>query len=335
MRLLHAGDDPRSACAALVKSAATREDIVDAISATSAAAPAMRRSSRRSRLPPSACAGRTSRLIRIDRAREKIPLRFVRSPRTRGPPLCRRQGQLRRRHRAAGRQACGVGDLSASRGAHPVDRQVRGADHARRALRPGWRGARRRDQCARRRPRYAERAALSARPRIARYAGEWVAAVVADSRALAEDAAEAVVVEYEPLPFVLDADEAYAGGTLCTRRMAPTCCSTDLRLGVRSRRISPRAAHAQAPRQMGRSSTCRSKPSGDGELGPVARNLDVWASIQMPKYPDQTAMALKIPMSSVRVHYDVDVGGSYASSAASSTRCWSAICRNGSACRCG
>ena len=50
--------------------------------------------------------------------------------------------------------------------------------------------------------------------KVARYAGEWVAAVVADSRALAEDAAEAVAVEYEPLPFVLDADEAYAGGTL-------------------------------------------------------------------------------------------------------------------------
>ena len=49
---------------------------------------------------------------------------------------------------------------------------------------------------------------------VARYAGEWVAAVVAETRALAEDAAEAVVVEYEPLPFVLDAEEAYAGGTL-------------------------------------------------------------------------------------------------------------------------
>src|SRR5260221_8521299 len=42
----------------------------------------------------------------------------------------------------------------------------------------------------------------------ARYAGEWVAAVVADSRALAEDAAERVVVEYEPLPFNLDAERA-------------------------------------------------------------------------------------------------------------------------------
>src|SRR5215470_8843347 len=38
-----------------------------------------------------------------------------------------------------------------------------------------------------------------ARERV-RYAGEWVAAVVADSRALAEDAAELIEVEYEPLP---------------------------------------------------------------------------------------------------------------------------------------
>ena len=39
--------------------------------------------------------------------------------------------------------------------------------------------------------------------------------------------------------------------------------------------------------------------------------LDVYASIQMPKFPDQIANALRLPMSSVRVHYDVDVGGSY------------------------
>src|SRR5205807_8149395 len=43
---------------------------------------------------------------------------------------------------------------------------------------------------------------------VARYAGEWVTAVVADSRAIAEDAAELVEVEYEPLPFVLDGEEA-------------------------------------------------------------------------------------------------------------------------------
>jgi 2-furoyl-CoA dehydrogenase large subunit len=39
--------------------------------------------------------------------------------------------------------------------------------------------------------------------------------------------------------------------------------------------------------------------------------LDVWASIQMPKFPDQIARALRLPGNAVRVHYDVDVGGSY------------------------
>jgi carbon-monoxide dehydrogenase large subunit len=43
-----------------------------------------------------------------------------------------------------------------------------------------------------------------------RFVGEAVAAVVATSRALAEDAAEAIDVDYEPLPAVLNADEALA-----------------------------------------------------------------------------------------------------------------------------
>src|SRR5262249_4862904 len=47
---------------------------------------------------------------------------------------------------------------------------------------------------------------------VVRYAGEWVAAVVADSRALAEDAAERVEVEYEPLPHVIDPEAAIAPG---------------------------------------------------------------------------------------------------------------------------
>ena len=42
----------------------------------------------------------------------------------------------------------------------------------------------------------------------ARYAGEWVAAVIATNRYLAEDAAELVEVEYEPLAPVVDPEEA-------------------------------------------------------------------------------------------------------------------------------
>ena len=45
-----------------------------------------------------------------------------------------------------------------------------------------------------------------------RFVGEAVAAVVARSRAIAEDAAELIDVEYEPLPAVLDAEAALAPG---------------------------------------------------------------------------------------------------------------------------
>lgn len=42
-----------------------------------------------------------------------------------------------------------------------------------------------------------------------RYVGEWVVAVVADTRAIAEDAAELVRVDYAPRPHVIDAEVAY------------------------------------------------------------------------------------------------------------------------------
>src|SRR5918994_7380798 len=44
----------------------------------------------------------------------------------------------------------------------------------------------------------------------ARYAGDGVAVVIAESRALAKDAAELVEVDYEPLPAVTDVEEALA-----------------------------------------------------------------------------------------------------------------------------
>jgi carbon-monoxide dehydrogenase large subunit len=46
----------------------------------------------------------------------------------------------------------------------------------------------------------------------ARYQGEGVAVVVAESRGLAEDAAEAVQVDYDPLPAVADVEAALADG---------------------------------------------------------------------------------------------------------------------------
>ena len=95
-------------------------------------------------------------------------------------------------------------------------------------------------------PRYAARAANASGGRVARYAGEWVAAVVADTRALAEDAAERVRAHLR------------AAALCAARRAAPTAGLTDQLMergrarlrraarpapscGARSTRISPTA----------------------------------------------------------------------------------------------
>ena len=147
-----------------------------------------------------------------------------------------------------------------------------------------------------------------------RYNGEWVAAVVAESRALAEDAAELVEVEYEPLPFVLDAEEA----------LRPD--STPVHPGHGSNVLLDRTFvwgdverhFAESPHQLslrvkwGRNSTVPIETFGVlASWDPWREILDVWASIQMPKYPDQIARAMRLPANAVRVHHDVDVGGSY------------------------
>jgi CO/xanthine dehydrogenase Mo-binding subunit len=149
---------------------------------------------------------------------------------------------------------------------------------------------------------------------VARYAGEWVAAVVADSRALAEDAAEAVAIDYETLPFVLDGEEAFAPGSppvhaahgsnvLLDRSFV--WGEVDKDFAESPHRLSLRVA-------WGRSSTVPVETFGVvASWDPWREILDVHASIQMPKYPDQIAAALKLPASGVRVHHDVDVGGSY------------------------
>src|SRR5262245_25468230 len=148
----------------------------------------------------------------------------------------------------------------------------------------------------------------------ARYAGEWVAAVVADSRALAEDACEKVRIEYEPLPFVLDGEAAYAPDSVPVH---PDHGSNVL-LDKRFVWGDVDGAFAAAPHTLayrvkwGRSATVPIETFGVvASWDPWREMLDVWASIQMPKFADQIARALRLPMNQVRVHQDVDVGGSY------------------------
>ncbi len=147
-----------------------------------------------------------------------------------------------------------------------------------------------------------------------RYNGEWVAVVVADTRAMAEDAAELVEFDYEELPHVIDTEEAYSPA------------STPVHAGHGSNVLLDKTFNwgpvdddfAGAERELslrvtwGRNSTVPIETFGVlAEWDPWSEVLDVWASIQMPKYSDQIARALRLPGHGVRVHYDVDVGGSY------------------------
>ena len=148
----------------------------------------------------------------------------------------------------------------------------------------------------------------------ARYSGEWVAAVVADTRALAEDAAEAVDVRYEPLPFVLDAEQAIEPGAVLVHQAHGSNVLLDQTFvwGEVEKDFAASPHHLSLRVKWARSSTVPIETFGVvASWDPWRDVLDVYASIQMPKYPDQIAMALRLPASAVRVHYDVDVGGSY------------------------
>jgi 2-furoyl-CoA dehydrogenase large subunit len=147
-----------------------------------------------------------------------------------------------------------------------------------------------------------------------RYVGEWIAVIVADSRALAEDAREHIEVEYEDLPFLLDPEAAlrpdsppvhpeHGSNILLDKHFV--WGPVDAIFAAAEHRLSYHVA-------WGRSSTVPLETFAVAARWDHGTEiLDVWASIQMPKFPDQIARALRLPGNAVRVHHDIDVGGSY------------------------
>src|SRR6185312_8533526 len=124
----------------------------------------------------------------------------------------------------------------------------------------------------------------------------------------------AVMVEYETLPFVLDGDEAYRSGSALVHEAHGSNVLLDRTFvwGEVDKDFAASPHKLKHRVTWGRCATVPIETFGvTASWDPWREILDIWASIQMPKYPDQTALALKIPASSVRVHYDVDVGGSY------------------------
>lgn len=149
---------------------------------------------------------------------------------------------------------------------------------------------------------------------VVRYAGEWVVAVVADSRALAEDACELVDIEYETTAHIVDPEAAFQpgspqvhpahGGNVIFHRQF-VWGEVDAHFAQAAHQLSYRVHWA-------RSSTVPIETFVvTCQWHDATEILDVWASIQMPKYPDQMARCLRLAGNQVRVHYDVDVGGSY------------------------
>ncbi len=149
---------------------------------------------------------------------------------------------------------------------------------------------------------------------VARYSGEWVAAVVAETRALAEDAAEEIDIHYEALPFVLDAEQALRPGSPLVHEAHGSNVLLDRTFvwGEVEKDFIASSKKLSLRVKWGRSSTVPIETFGVvASWDPWRDMLDVHASIQMPRYADQIGIALKIPVTSVRVHHDVDVGGSY------------------------
>ncbi|HYZ30975.1 MAG TPA: xanthine dehydrogenase family protein molybdopterin-binding subunit [Crenalkalicoccus sp.] len=149
---------------------------------------------------------------------------------------------------------------------------------------------------------------------VVRYAGEWVVAAVAESRAIAEDASELVQVEYEQMAPVVDPEAAILpgaplvhpahGSNVIFRREFFWGPVRDDMAAARHR-LSYRVRWSRSSTVPIETFVCTAAWNDATGL------LDIWASIQMPKFPDQLANCLRLPGNSVRVHFDVDVGGSY------------------------
>ncbi len=149
---------------------------------------------------------------------------------------------------------------------------------------------------------------------MTRYVGEWVAIVVADDAYIAEDALDLIEVDYEPLEAVVDPEEAFAEterfvhpdhgsnvlyhGNFLWGPVEDDFAAADGSLGLRTR--------------WGRSATVPIETFGVlASWNRGTEILDVWASIQMPNFVELLAATLGYPLNSIRLHQDVDVGGSY------------------------
>lgn len=151
-----------------------------------------------------------------------------------------------------------------------------------------------------------------------RYVGELVAAVVAESRAQAVDAAECVYVEYEPLPVLVDVEEALTSDTLlfpehgsnvvftlpAQRAVDFSDCDVIVERRILNRRIAP------SPLEPRVSASRWEEPDANGE-----RRLTHWQACQGAHPIRNQLMAFYgLPAERIRV-ITPDVGGGFGAKA--------------------
>ncbi len=147
-----------------------------------------------------------------------------------------------------------------------------------------------------------------------RFVGEAVAVVVADDPYVAEDAAEAVLVDLEPEPPVVDMDEAMADGTRIVNAQTPTNVIYEVGQSGGDVDETFRDAPVVIERTFrhGRQTPFPLETRGVvARHDPVTDQLTVWTSTQIPHIVrDAIATALKRDPFSVRV-ITPDVGGAF------------------------
>jgi carbon-monoxide dehydrogenase large subunit len=147
----------------------------------------------------------------------------------------------------------------------------------------------------------------------ARYAGEPVAVVVAESRYLAEDAAERVVVDYEPLPVVHDVATARAPDAPRLHPTLPDNVSTHIRIGTGDVAAAfARADHVVRLRlRMQRLTGIPIEPRGALAHREPDGRLMVWSTTQTPHaLRNMLAHLLQLDPARIRV-VAPDVGGGF------------------------
>jgi aerobic carbon-monoxide dehydrogenase large subunit len=146
------------------------------------------------------------------------------------------------------------------------------------------------------------------------YVGEPVAIVVAEDRHRAEDAVDAIVVEYEPLPVIVDPDEALKAGAIRVHDESQDNVVFSFTVDKGNIDQALRDAPYRLRERFRHHRYCAAPLEGRGVVAwvePKTNILTVWSSTQMPHLVRrQIAAQLNLSEDTVRV-IAPDIGGGF------------------------